>query len=135
MKVCWFVSASGVDAVPLLRWLGASDAVMSPFLVPGVGKVAVMYLMYKLASPARYAVTIAGTQLAVRFLRRHGYFKVPATVNGKPESLRSIVSEGRAKVKDRMEDLRDDVQEIKGKVGEMGKQLSNRHSSARQEKL
>lgn len=120
--------ASGVDVVPLLRWLGASDTVVSPFFVPGVGKAAVIYLMYKLASPARYAVTIAGTQLAVHFLRRRGYLKVPETHSGKPESLRSIVSDGRAKVKDRMEDLHGDMQELKGRVGQI-------RSSSRQEKL
>jgi len=135
VKVCWFVCASGVDVLPLLRWLGASDTVMSPFLVPGVGKAAIIYLMYKLASPARYAVTIAGTQLAVRMLRRRGYLKLPETHGGKPDSLRSIVSDGRAKVKDRVEELRDDMQELKGRVGQVHGQLSSRRSLSRQEKL
>lgn len=127
--------ASGVDVLPLLRWLGAPDTVVSPFLVPGVGKAAVIYLMYKLASPARYAVTIAGTQLAVRFLRHRGYLRVPETPGGKPDSLRSIVSDGRAKVKDRMEDLHSDMHELKNKVGQMRGQLRNQRSSSQQEKL
>ena len=135
LKVCWCVCASGVDVLPLLRWLGASDTVISPFLVPGVGKAAIIYLMYKLASPARYAVTIAGTQLAVRLLRRRGYLKVPEAPCGKPDSLRSIVSDGGAKVKDRMEDLRDDMQELKGRVGQMRRQLNSQRSSSQQEKL
>ena len=126
---------SGVDFLPLLRWLGASDAVMSPFLVPGVGKAAVIYLMYKLASPARYAVTIAGTQLAVHGLCHRGYLRVPQTPAGTPDSLRSIMSDGRAKVKDKMEDFRDDMQELKGRVGQMHGQLSNQRSSTRQGKL
>jgi len=133
----WFVFlfVSGVDILPLLRWLGAPDTVVSPFLVPGVGKAAVIYLMYKLASPARYAVTIAGTQLAVRFLRRRGYFRVPETPCGKPDSLRSIVSDGRAKVKDKMEDLHSDMHELKSRVGQMHGQLRNQRSSSGQDKL
>ena len=127
---------SGVNILPLLRWLGAPDTVMSPFLVPGVGNAAVIYLMYKLASPARYAVTIAGTQLAVRFLRHRGYLRVglPEASGRKTDSLRSIVSDGRAKVKDKIEDLHNDVHELKSKVGQMRGQLSDQRSS-RQEKL
>jgi len=135
VNVDWFVCASGVNVVPLLRWLGASDMVVSPFLVPGVGNAAVLYLMYKLATPARYAVTIAGTQLAVRFLRRRGYLRVPEAPSGGPDSLKSIVSDGRAKVKDRMEDLRDDMNELKGRVQQMHGQLSSQRSTSRQEKL
>jgi len=127
--------ASGVNVLPLLRWLGAPDTMVAPFLVPGVGTAAVIYLMYKLASPARYAVTIAGTQLAVRSLRRRGYFKVPETTGRKPESLRTIVSDGRAKVKDRMEDLHSDVHQLKNRVGQMREKLSNQRSSSQQEKL
>jgi len=131
-----FVCASGVDILPLLRWMGAPDTMVAPFLVPGVGKAAVIYLMYKLASPARYAVTIAGTQLAVRSLRRRGYFRVPDSTGGKPDSLRSIVSDGRAKVKDRMEDLHSDVQhQLKNRVGQMRENLSKQRSSSQQDKL
>ena len=135
-ELCLYVGlcGSGVNILPLLRWLGAPETVMSPFLVPGVGNAAVIYLMYKLASPARYMVTIAGTQLAVRFLRHRGYLRVPETSVGKPDSLRSIVSDGRAKVKDKMEDLHKDVHELKSKVGQMHGQLSD-HRSSRQEKL
>jgi len=125
---------SGVNVLPLLRWLGAPDTVVSPFLVPGVGTAAVIYLMYKLASPLRYTVTIAGTQIAVRFLRHRGYLRVPEASCGKPDSLRSIVSDGRAKVKDKMEDLHNDMHELKSKVGQMRGQLSDQRSS-RQEKL
>jgi len=129
------VRASGVDVVPLLRWLGASDTVVSPFLVPGVGSAAVIYLMYKLASPARYAVTVAGTQLAVRLLRRRGYLRVPETPSGKPDPLHAMVSDGRAKVKNKMEDLRGDMNELKGRVRQMHGQLSSQRSASQQEKL
>jgi len=45
------------------------------------------------------------------------------------------VSDGRAKVKDRVEELRDDMQELKGRVGQVHGQLSSRRSLSRQEKL
>jgi len=72
--------------------------VLSPFLVPGVGKAAVIYLMYKLATPARYAVTVAGTQLAVYLLRRGGYLKVTDAASDTLVSLQSMVPRGRTKL-------------------------------------
>ena len=98
---------SGVNVVPVLKWLGASDAIISPFLRPTIGHAAVTYLLYKVATPLRYAVTIAATQLTVKYLRQWGYMKAP-----KPDdSLRSLVSDGRTKVKGKMDEVRDKVED------------------------
>jgi Protein of unknown function (DUF1279) len=75
--------------VPLLQWFGASDKLIAPFLQPGVGNAAVTYLLYKIATPIRYTVTIAGTHVTVRYLRRRGYLpKVP-----EHERFRSLAKE------------------------------------------
>jgi hypothetical protein len=83
--------------VPLLHWIGASEKIIAPFTKPGVGHAAVTYLMYKLATPARYTVTIGGTHLAVRYLRRLGYLP-PIPPN---ERIRSLVKEKFDDIKER----------------------------------
>ena len=47
------VVCSGLDVVPILEWIGASEKVISAFKLPGVGNAAVAYLCYKIATPAR----------------------------------------------------------------------------------
>lgn len=58
--------------MPILKFIGASEHVIEVASKPA-GHAAVVYLMYKMASPLRYAVTIGGTQMTVRMLRRLGY--------------------------------------------------------------
>lgn len=109
---------SGIDVEPALRWIGAGQTIISFYTMPGVGHVAVAYLLYKLATPARYMVTIGGTHMAVKMLRNLGYMQpIP-----KSESLRSLVKDGKTKVKakyeeyqDRMDDMRDELKEIASK--------------------
>lgn len=92
--------------VPLLKWFGASDKVIAPFLRPAVGHAAVTYLLYKLFTPLRYTVTLAATQVTVRYLRRWGYLKTP-----QDDSFRALVSDGKSKVKDKVEEVRDKVED------------------------
>ena len=102
--VCVCVDNRGVDVVPILQWLGASDRIISPFTKPGVGLAAVTYLLYKLATPLRYTVTIGGTHLSVRYLRRWGYLPPIAS----SDTIRSMV---------------------KTKIGEVKEQRSHRRRS------
>ena len=48
------VHFSGLDVVPLLEAIGASEKVIKAFQLPGVGNAAVAYLCYKVATPLRY---------------------------------------------------------------------------------
>lgn len=58
--------------------LNFSEKIITPFRSGGLGNVAVAYLMYKLATPARYTVTIGGTNLAIRYV---AIYKNPVTVS------------------------------------------------------
>ena len=86
----------GVDVVPLLQWLGASEKMIAPFTKTGVGYAAVAYLLYKLATPLRYTVTIGGTHLSVRYLRRWGYLPPIAST----DTIRSMVKTKIGEVRD-----------------------------------
>lgn len=76
----FYAAHVGVDIVPLLEKLGCSEKIINPFRNSSLGDAALAYLMYKLATPARYTVTLAGTNYAIRYLRRVG--KVPAKQKG-----------------------------------------------------
>lgn len=82
--------------VPLLKWIGASERIIAPFTKPGVGHAAVTYLLYKLATPLRYTVTIGGTHLSVKYLRRWGYLPPIAST----DTIRSMVKTKIGEVRD-----------------------------------
>lgn len=94
--------------------MGFSDRIISPFESSGVGNIAVAYLLYKIATPARYTVTILGTQYCVRYLRYLGYMEpVP-----EGSRIRDLVKESREQVKGKYEDLKEDIKDKKDEYKE-----------------
>lgn len=94
--------------VPLLERVGLPETLISPFRAGGLGNIAVAYLLYKLFTPARYTVTLTGTNYVIKHLRRTG--KMEPVKQG--EKLRDFYKEGKDKVsnsnlrKERLERLR-----------------------------
>lgn len=103
-----FALNSGIDIISLLQWLGVSDKIVASLSVPGVGHAAIAYLLYKLATPVRYAVTIAGTRLAVNVLRRWGHLPPIPEKN----KIRSLVKEGQQKMKEKYDDIKKSNQDL-----------------------
>ena len=54
---------SGVDIVGVLETLGTSEKILNYMRNSEAGYIALSYLCYKIATPARYAVTVGGTTL------------------------------------------------------------------------
>ncbi|KAK7073177.1 hypothetical protein SK128_005691 [Halocaridina rubra] len=77
----FFIAAkSGVDIVPWLEWMGASENILSHLRNSNAGYYAIAYAMYKIATPARYTVTIGGTTISINYLKNRGYIKpVPSS--------------------------------------------------------
>ena len=95
--------------MPLLEKMGASETILKPFRSSGIGDIAVAYLLYKLATPARYTVTIVGTQQAAKYLKTTGYIQpIP-----KGDTIKELMKEGsrhvQHTVKKRSEKVRHDV--------------------------
>lgn len=64
----------------LLESMGISEKIINPLRNSSVGYYALTYALYKVASPARYAVTVGGTTMTINYLTRWGYIKhVPST--------------------------------------------------------
>jgi len=92
-SACWFgafyyVSATGIDIRYYLRQLGVSETIIKHITESLLGDVAVAWAIYKVATPARYAVTLGGTTVAINVLRNMGYIK-PA---------KELMAKGRTKI-------------------------------------
>jgi len=88
----WFggfyqASKSGVDIGKYMKKIGLPDHLVEKVTKSGIGDVAVAYALYKIATPARYAVTLGGTTWSINRLQRMGYIK-PA---------KEIISKGKEK--------------------------------------
>ncbi|CAD5112393.1 DgyrCDS1614 [Dimorphilus gyrociliatus] len=94
-----FYSAAhyGLDITPILERFLEPETIEKAQNSP-LGHAAIAYLMYKLVTPARYAVTIGGTQVTVKQLKRMGVWK---EIDEK-EKLGSLLREGKDNVKDKM---------------------------------
>ncbi|KAG5672669.1 hypothetical protein PVAND_002780 [Polypedilum vanderplanki] len=71
----YYASVSGVDIVGFLEQWNVSEKIINPLRNSQLGHIAVAYLLYKIATPARYTVTLGGTTFAINFLSQRGYIK------------------------------------------------------------
>lgn len=103
-----FYSAAhyGLDITPILEKFLEPETIEKAQNSP-LGHAALAYLMYKLATPARYAVTIGGTQLTVQQLKKMGVWK---EIDEK-EKIGSLLREGKDNVKDKIREGKDNVKD------------------------
>uniref|UniRef100_A0A3B3R254 Family with sequence similarity 210 member Aa n=1 Tax=Paramormyrops kingsleyae TaxID=1676925 RepID=A0A3B3R254_9TELE len=104
----YYTAMKGVNVVPFLEYIGLPDKLVDLMEKSQSGYAITAYAMYKIATPARYTVTLAGTSLSVKYLRKHGYMSTPPPV--------------KEYIQDKMEETR----EISGKMEETKDRLSGR---------
>jgi len=93
----FFIAAkSGVDIVPMLEWAGASEKILNYLRNNNAGYYAIAYAMYKVASPARYFVTVGGTTISINYLKKYGYIKPVPTKERIQEIYEAVTSRFRA---------------------------------------
>jgi len=83
---------SGLDVPGILAALGASEAYLETISQSQYTYIALSYACYKVATPARYTVTIGGTTYAIRRLTEMGVLK----------TTEELGAEG-AKIKEKMQ--------------------------------
>lgn len=71
----YYLAKSGVDVAALLESWNVSETIIKPFRNSQMGYFAVTYGLYKIATPARYAVTLGGTTVSINYLKKWGYIK------------------------------------------------------------
>ncbi|XP_035904383.1 uncharacterized protein C18orf19 homolog A [Anopheles stephensi] len=116
-SVMWFggfyyASTSGVDVIAILESLGVSEALINPVRDSSLGHIAIAYLLYKIATPARYTVTLGGTTVSIKYLEQWGYIKpIPSKARlvqmykDKKENIQEKIAEKKQDFKDRKQQL------------------------------
>lgn len=111
--------SSGFDLPGFLESVDWSERVVKPFGNIGIevslekiekfvnvmktsGSYAGAYLMYKIATPARYTVTLGGTNLVIRYLRKSGVMPAVKDVDRLGHLMKESRSEFETRMKKRM---------------------------------
>ncbi|XP_070575326.1 uncharacterized protein C18orf19 homolog A-like [Ptychodera flava] len=96
------VTRSGVDMVPLierfLAKIGVGESIITAINTPTASGLLIAYAMYKIATPARYTITLGGTTFMVRYLRKKG---VMDEAPPKDQTLREAMKESMSDMKER----------------------------------
>lgn len=59
----------------LLQCMHISDVIIEKMKHSDLGHLAIAYLCYKVATPVRYAVTLGGTTVSIKYLVKQGHIK------------------------------------------------------------
>ncbi|XP_026096756.1 uncharacterized protein C18orf19 homolog A isoform X3 [Carassius auratus] len=104
----YYAAMKGVNLVPFLEYVGFPDKVVKLLENSQSGYALTAYAMYKIATPARYTVTLGGTSLSVKYLRKHGYMSTPPPVK---EYLQEKMEETKERISGKMEETKDRISE------------------------
>ncbi|XP_017674934.1 PREDICTED: protein FAM210A [Lepidothrix coronata] len=115
----YYAAMNGVNVVPFLELIGLPDSVTSILKNSQGGNALTAYALYKIATPARYTVTLGGTSITVKYLRKSGYISTPPPVK---EYLQDRMEETKDKITEKMEETKDKItekmEETKDKITE-----------------
>lgn len=82
----YYLATCGFDIVPFLEKLGVGETIIEPLRNSSLGYIAVASAMYKIATPARYMVTLGGTTFSINYLTKYGLLK-PVPSKAKIKSM------------------------------------------------
>ncbi|KAM4841357.1 protein FAM210A isoform 1-T2 [Thomomys bottae] len=113
----YYAAIKGVNVIPFLELMGLPDSVVNILKNSQSGNALTAYAMFKIATPARYTVTLGGTSFTVKYLRSRGYMSTPPPVKeylqDRMEETKELITEKMEETKDR---LTEKLQETKEKV-------------------
>ncbi|XP_075386010.1 protein FAM210A isoform X1 [Tenrec ecaudatus] len=113
----YYAAIKGVNVVPFLELIGLPDGVVNILKNSQSGNALTAYALFKIATPARYTVTLGGTSFTVKYLRSRGYMSTPPPVKeylqDKMEETKELLTEKMEETKGR---LTEKLQETKEKV-------------------
>uniref|UniRef100_A0A3P9JW85 Family with sequence similarity 210 member Ab n=1 Tax=Oryzias latipes TaxID=8090 RepID=A0A3P9JW85_ORYLA len=123
----YYAAMKGVNVVPFLEMIGLPESLVGLLRDSSSGYALTAYAMYKIATPARYAVTLGGTSLSVQYLRKHGYLSTPPPYS---EYLQDKMEETREKLSEKMEETKErfseKMEETKDKLSEKIQETKDR---------
>lgn len=104
----YYAAMKGVNVVPFLELIGLPETLVSLLKDSSSGYALTAYAMYKIATPARYTVTLGGTSLSVQYLRKHGYLSTPPPVK---EYIQDRMEETKERLSEKMEETKERISE------------------------
>ncbi|XP_044750734.1 uncharacterized protein C18orf19 homolog A [Coccinella septempunctata] len=112
----YYMASSGVDIIGVLEALHVNEKIINSMRDSHMGYVAIAYACYKIATPARYTVTLGGTTITINYLKKWGYIKpVPS-----PGQLKEMYKERKTNfdksMKEKKEDLLAKREVLKSKI-------------------
>lgn len=100
----YYAAMKGVNVVPFLEMVGLPESIVGLLRDSSSGYALTAYAMYKIATPARYTVTLGGTSLSVQYLRKHGYLSTPPPVT---EYIQDKMEETKERLTEKMEETKE----------------------------
>ncbi|XP_010902752.1 uncharacterized protein C18orf19 homolog A [Esox lucius] len=127
----YYAAMKGVNVVPFLEYVGFPEKLVKLLENSQSGYALTAYAMYKIATPARYTVTLGGTSLSIRYLRKHGHMATPPPVKeylqDKMEETRERLSEKMEETKDRLSEKMEETRDrLSGRMGENKDKLAEK---------
>ncbi|XP_075897063.1 uncharacterized protein LOC142898161 [Nelusetta ayraudi] len=130
----YYAAMKGVNVVPFLEMIGLPESVVDLLRESSSGYAITAYAMYKIATPARYTVTLGGTSLLVQYLRKHGYLSTPPPVK---DYIQDKMEETKEKLTEKMEEtkekLTEKMEETKERLSEKMEETKDKLSEKLQE--
>jgi len=106
---------SGVDVVAIMEACYVPEKILDKLRNSQMGYYALTYACYKIATPARYTVTLAGTTYSISKLKEMGYLKTSseyaATVKGKTDDIKEKIEEKKDKVKEKYSEKKETMKQ------------------------
>lgn len=97
----------------MLEYYEFSETIIRPLRESRLGHLAIAYFLYKIATPARYTVTVGGTTFAIRFLSKRGIIKPMPSRDKLVQIYKDKKDEMQLKVDQKKQDFQDKKQEFK----------------------
>ncbi|XP_054636849.1 uncharacterized protein C18orf19 homolog A [Dunckerocampus dactyliophorus] len=130
----YYAAMKGVNVVPFLEMIGVPESLVGLLKDSSSGYALTAYAMYKIATPARYTVTLGGTSLSVQYLRKHGYLSTPPPVK---DYIQDKMEETKEKLSEKMEETKErfseKMEETKGRFSEKMEETKDKLSEKLQE--
>ncbi|KAL7020402.1 hypothetical protein ACKWTF_011514 [Chironomus riparius] len=129
----YYASLNGVDIVGILENLHVSEIVISKLRDSSLGHWAVAYLCYKIASPARYTVTVAGTTYTINILSNRGIIKPMPTRGELVQMYKDKKDDINQKIEDKKQDFQQTKENLQQKVTDTKEELYQKLEDKKQD--
>lgn len=117
----------------MMEYYEFSETIIKPLRNSHLGHIAVAYFLYKVATPARYAVTLGGTTFAINFLSQRGIIKPMLSRDQMMKIYKDKRLEMKERVADKKQEFKDKRQSLREKVEDKKQELREKVEDKKQE--